>query len=148
MLNSQVGAGGCYMPKRDRSRFEQDQPVKADGRRSYDLEERLVRFAVLVCSIVESLPSTRVGKHLAGQLIRCGTSPAANYGEAQSGESRRDFIHKLKLCLKELRETRVWLTLSQRLALSDMQALASASRESEELIRIVAKSIVTAERNA
>ncbi len=102
MLNSQVGAGGCYVHGRDGLRFEQNQPGEVDGRRSYDLEERLVRFAVLVCSTVESLPSTRVGKHAAGQLIRCGTSPAANYGEAQSGESRRDFIHKLKLCLKEL----------------------------------------------
>jgi four helix bundle protein len=68
--------------------------------RVYDLEDRLIEFAVLVCKIAETFPSSRVGKHVAGQLMRCGTAPAPNYGEAQSGESRKDFIHKMKVCLK------------------------------------------------
>ena len=63
--------------------------------RGFDLEDRLIRFAVLVCRIVESLPSTRIGKHVAGQLIRCGTAAPPNYAEAQAGESRKDFVHKI-----------------------------------------------------
>jgi len=79
--------------------------------RIYDLEERLIEFAVQIIRTVESLPRTRVGNHIAGQLVRSGTSPASNYGEAQSAESRSDFIHKMKICLKELRETKVWLLM-------------------------------------
>jgi len=75
--------------------------------RNYDLQERLIEFAVRVLNAVESLPNSRVGNHVAGQLIRSGTSPAPNYGEAQSAESRKDFIHKMKIALKELRETLV-----------------------------------------
>lgn len=69
----------------------------------HDLEERLINFAVLIIEIVESMPDTKAANHLAGQLLRSGTSPALNYGEAQSGESRKDFIHKIKIALKELR---------------------------------------------
>jgi four helix bundle protein len=77
----------------------------------FDLEERLIDFAVRIIRISESLPKTKIGNHISGQLIRCGTSPAPNYGEAQSAESRSDFIHKMKICLKELRETKVWLIM-------------------------------------
>ena len=76
-------------------------------KRIYDLEERLGDFAVRIIRTAESLPKTRAGNHIAGQLIRCGTSPAPNYGEAQRAESRSDFIHKMKVCLKEWRETRI-----------------------------------------
>ena len=77
--------------------------------RTFDLEDRLIDYTIRIIRTAESLPKTKVGNHIAGQLIRCGTSPAPNYGEAQSAESRSDFIHKMKVCLKELRETRVWL---------------------------------------
>ncbi len=77
--------------------------------RTFDLQDRLIDFAVEIIRIADSLPITKVGNHIAGQLIRCGTSPAPNYGEAQSAESRSDFIHKMKVCLKELCEIRVWL---------------------------------------
>ena len=77
----------------------------------FDIEERLIDFAVRIIRTAESLPKTKVGNHIAGQLIRCGTSPAPNYGEAQSAESRSDFIHKMKVSLKELRETRIWLLM-------------------------------------
>jgi len=70
-------------------------------KRQFDLEECLIDFAVRIIRAAESLPKTRVGNHIAGQLIRCGTSPAPNYGEAQSAESRSDFIHKMKISLKE-----------------------------------------------
>ena len=74
----------------------------------YNLEDRLVEFAERVIRLAESLPKTPVGRHMLGQLIRSGTSPAPNYGEAQDAESRADFVHKMKIVLKELRETRVW----------------------------------------
>jgi len=77
--------------------------------REFDLEERLIDFAVRVIRTAESLPKTKIGNHISGQLIRSGTSPAPNYGEAQSAESRADFIHKMRLALKELRETRTRL---------------------------------------
>ena len=87
-------------------------------KKTFDLEARLIDFAVQIVSVVESLPKTRVGNHIAGQLVRCGTSPAPNYGEAQSAESRSDFIHKMKVSLKELRETRVWLLMILRCRLA------------------------------
>jgi four helix bundle protein len=71
----------------------------------FDLEERLIDFSDLIIHLVEEMPDTRSANHLAGQLIRLGTSPALNYGEAQSGESRKDFIYKIQIALKELRET-------------------------------------------
>jgi len=77
----------------------------------FELEERLINFAVLIIEIVNELPNTKAGNHLSGQLVRSGTSPALNYGEAQSGESRKDFIHKIKVVLKELRETFVCLKI-------------------------------------
>ena len=79
--------------------------------RKYDLEDRLVDFSSTVIDIVEAMPSTRAGNYIAGQLIRCGLAPALLYGEAQSAESRDDFIHKMKIGLKELKETRICLKL-------------------------------------
>ena len=73
-----------------------------------DLEERLISLAVLIIEIVESMPNTKAANHLGGQLLRSGTSPALNYGEAQSGESRNDFIHKIKIAAKEAEETKYW----------------------------------------
>ena len=82
-----------------------------DKIKKFDLEERLVRFSVLIIEITENLYTTRAGNHIAGQLVRSGTSPALLYGEAQSAESRNDFIHKLKILLKELRETVIALKI-------------------------------------
>lgn len=86
--------------------------------RKYDLEDRLIEFAAMIIEITESLLNTRAGNHLAGQIVRSGTSPALHYGEAQSAESRNDFIHKLKVLLKELRETNAALKLIKRVNLS------------------------------
>ena len=116
--------------------------------RTYDLEERLVEFAVSIIGVAERLPKSPAGNHIAGQLIRSGTSPAANYGEAQSAESRKDFVHKMKLALKELRESRVWLHVILRKPLAkDTDEVKRVLTECEELIRIFAKSIATAESN-
>ena len=115
--------------------------------KTYDLEERLIDFAVDIIRMAESLPKSKVANHIAGQLIRCGTSPAPNYGEAQSAESRADFIHKMKVCLKELRETRVWLLMIVRAKLiKTVSKLDSLIQESNELISIFVTSIRTAKK--
>ena len=113
-----------------------------------NLEDRLIEFAVVIVQIVNRLPKTIAGKHLGGQLIRSGTSPALNYGEAQSAESRKDFIHKLKVVLKELRESHINLKIIDRggIMSGDNQVLWGI-KESDELIAIFIKSIETARRN-
>jgi len=117
-----------------------------DGK-TYDLEERLIDFAVRIIRMAETLPKTRVGNHISGQLVRCGTSPAPNYGEAQSAESRADFIHKMKVCLKELRETRIWLLIIVRAELiKPVSKLDSLIQETNELIAIFVTSIRTAKK--
>jgi len=119
------------------------------GKRRYDLAERLTEYALMILDIVEDLPNTRLGNHVAGQLIRCGTSPAGNYAEAQAAESRADFTHKLKIVLKELRECRFWLTIIHRKALvKDLDRVREALTETDELIGIFVKSIQTAKKNA
>ena len=118
----------------------------ADGS-LFDLQDRLVEFAVRVVNVVESLPDTKAGKHIAGQLVRSGTSPAPNYGEAQSAESRKDFIHKMKIALKELRETQIWLQIIERKPLCEPERMRDINVECDELIAIFVKSLQTAERN-
>jgi four helix bundle protein len=116
---------------------------------AYDLEDRLLEFAAMIIELVESLPNTRAGNHVAGQLLRCGTSPLSNHGEVEAAESRRDFLHKLRICLKELRETKRWLRLVGRTrTLATPANFAACLNEVEELIRIFVASIRTAERNA
>ena len=75
--------------------------------RVFDLQDRLVDYAVRIIKLSEALPETKAGKHVSSQILRSGTSPAPNYGEAQSAESKADFVHKLKVALKELRETEI-----------------------------------------
>ena len=119
------------------------------GKRRFDLEERLLEFASAVIDLSEKLPNTRAGNHVAGQVLRSGTSPYPNHGEAEDAESRDDFIHKLKVCLKELRETRRWVRLIRRKDWAiDDPALVSVLNEVDELIRIFFSSIQTAKRNA
>ncbi len=114
--------------------------------KKYDLESRLIDFAVRIIDVVEEIPSSRAGNHIAGQLVRSGTSPAPNYAESQSAESHRDFIHKLKVAFKELRETKVWLEIVLRKSFCPTQAdVADTLRECDELIRIFGKSVSTAE---
>jgi four helix bundle protein len=111
----------------------------------FDLEERLIEFASDIIDVSEGLPKTFAGNHLAGQLIRSGTSPALNYGEAQSAESRSDFIHKMKVCLKELRETYNCLRLINKKQWFDKVRLGNFLIENNELISIFVKSISTAQ---
>ena len=116
--------------------------------KKYDLEERLIQFSLLIMDVVEALPNTRSGNHIAGQLLRSGTSPAFNYGEAQVAESRNDFIHKMKICLKELKESNIALQIIKRKPLiTDFPKLDLAISECKELISIFMKSIETAKGN-
>jgi four helix bundle protein len=120
-----------------------------DNTKKFDLEDRLIQFSLLILDIVEALPNTRSGNHIAGQLLRSGTSPALNYGEAQVAESRNDFIHKMKICLKELKESYIALQIIKRKPLiTDFPNLDICISECKELIAIFLKSIDTANLNS
>jgi len=113
----------------------------------YDLEERLLEYAAAVIRLVTRLPKTPAGNHIAGQLMRSGTSPLANHGEAQAAESTNDFVHKLTICLEELRESQRWLRLIQRVPLiNPASEVDPVLQETEELIRIFVTSVRTAAR--
>jgi four helix bundle protein len=115
----------------------------------HELENRLIDFAAIVIASVDLLPASLAGKHLAGQLVRSGTSPALNYGEARSAESRKDFIHKNKIILKELRETLNCYRIIERASLlpNNLDILASAMKESDELVAIFVKTLKTLREN-
>jgi four helix bundle protein len=114
----------------------------------FDLEERLIEFSVLIIEITKEMPKNYAANHLAKQLLRSGTSVSLNYGEAQSGESRKDFVHKMKVILKELRETYICLKIIERTKLFKTQLkIEKAKQENNELISIFVKSIATAQTN-
>jgi len=116
--------------------------------KKYDLEDRLVEYGCRMIDVVETLPSTRAGNYIAGQLIKCCLSPAFNYGEVQAAKSRNDFIHKLGVVLKELKEWRTALKLiRQRELIKPIKRIDKIFKETEELIATVAKSIETAIKN-
>lgn len=116
--------------------------------KKYDLEERLISFSVMIVEIVNGISNTKAGNHLASQLVRSGTSVSLNYGEAQSAESKRDFIHKMKVILKELRETLINLKIIARCSLfEDENKIKQIQEENNELIAIFVKSIETAQNN-
>jgi four helix bundle protein len=112
------------------------------------MEERFLEFAAQICSLVEALPDSKTGRHIAGQMIRCGTSPAPNYAEACAAESRNDFTHKRGIVLKERRETRIWLKLTAKTASMKKTRLNPLIEECSELMNIIGASIVTAKANA
>lgn len=113
-----------------------------------EMEEQFLDFAARICAVVEALPDTKTGRHISGQMIRCGTSPAPNYAEACAAESRADFTHKLGIVLKELRETRIWLKLTAKTGAMKQGRLKTLIDECFELMNIIGKSIVTAKSNA
>ena len=115
--------------------------------RKFDLDERLIKFAVIIIEISETLPKTFGGNHIAGQLVRSGTSPALNYGEAQSAESRNDFIHKMKVSAKELRETYNCLRIINEKLWHPEEKISPVLNENNQLISIFVKSIETAKKN-
>ncbi len=111
-----------------------------------DIQERLIDFAVRIIDITAKLPKSPAGKHIAGQIMRSGTSPAPNYAEARSAESIRDFIHKLKVALKELNETKVWLQIIKQSQIVADEEFVELSNECDELCRIISASVKTAIR--
>ncbi len=116
--------------------------------KAQELEDRLVDFAVLILEITDNLPNKRSCNYLGDQLMRSGTSPALNYGEAQFAESRNDFIHKIKICLKELKESKICITIIERRSyLADARQLDKAKNEVGELVNIFTKSAKTASEN-
>ena len=120
---------------------------RESARKGADIEERLLEFAVRVGKAIDALPDTRLGRHIAGQLVRSGTSPAPNYAEACAAESKRDFVHKLAIVLKELRESTVWIRLIFMSGLIPEQRLELLQDECDQLCKIIAKSLVTAKSN-
>lgn len=110
----------------------------------YDLEERLIKFSVEVILFCKTLDGSFASIHLSGQLIRSSSSAALNYGEAQSAESHKDFVNKMKVCLKELRESLVNFKILRGAELSnDMEKLNHLISENNELIAIFVPSIKT-----
>lgn len=116
-----------------------------EEQKKFDLEERLIEYACLIIEIVEKIENTKAGNHIGGQLLRSGTAPTLNYAEAKSAESKKDFIHKMKICLKELRESFVCLKIiAKRKMIKDEVLLKKGLKETDELISIFVKSIQTA----
>jgi four helix bundle protein len=113
-----------------------------------DISERLLDFGVRIIGLVHALPKTVVGKHVGGQLIRCGTSAGANYEEARGAESRADFMHKLGVSWKEERESCYWLRLIHRARLVDPKRIEDLLQEACELSAILGKSLGTARKNS
>lgn len=115
--------------------------------REYDLRDRLIDYAVRIIKLSKALQETTAGKHVSSQILRSGTSPAPNYGEAQGAESKADFIHKLKVALKELRETEIWLKMIVKAEMiKPASQLAPLLKETDELIAILFTSIETAKK--
>jgi four helix bundle protein len=116
-------------------------------KQSKTLANRLLEFAVEIVKVAQILGRSYVGRQIAGQLLRSATSAGANYEEACGAESRSDFIHKLQIVLKELKESVFWLRLSTRASLISVEKGSELLKEAEELSSIVAKSVVTAKKN-
>lgn len=116
-------------------------------KRKFDLEDRLVDFACMCLDVCELLPPTKAGQNLEYQLSKSGTAPALIYGEAQAAESRTDFIHKIKMVLKEIKETRINLKIIKRKPMVVNEKVDIAFNEANELMAIFLKSIDTAKQN-
>lgn len=120
--------------------------MEEEPKQAYDLEERLLEFAVHVVKLTKTLSNDYADRHIGNQLLRSGTAPLSHHGESQGAESPADFIHKLRLALKELRETDRWLKLIARAKLAPADSdLPNLMSETDQLIRIFVKSIATAE---
>jgi four helix bundle protein len=114
---------------------------------SEELAERLLDFGVRIGKVVDALPDTRLGRHVAGQLVRCGTSAAPNYEEGCAAESRRDFVHKLRISLKEMRESRCWIRFTIKSEMLPSHRLHELLDESTQLCNILGASVATATKN-
>ena len=114
-------------------------------KRADELQERLIDFAVRIIKLSAHLPKTPAGRHIAGQILRCGTSPAPNYGEARAAASHADFLHHLSIVLRELNESRIWLDIIRQSELLKAELLSEIIDENQQLCRIFTASIKTAQ---
>ncbi len=112
-----------------------------------DLKERLLEYGAAIINLVESLPKTIAGKRIGDQLLRSGTSVGANYEEAQAAESKTDFIHKLQIALKELRESNYWLRLLMKTKITTTDKVDQILDESNQLLAMISKAVITAKKN-
>ena len=113
----------------------------------FNLEDRLLEFSARIIRLVDALPNTRTANHVGGQILRSGTSPYGNHGEVEAADSRKDFVHKLRVSLKELKETKRWRCLIKKSEMVPEKNMLPILEETEELIRIVLASVRTAEKN-
>jgi four helix bundle protein len=148
-VREEPGVYGCAAKEtlnfeRRTSNIEQREQKSGSSTKQYDLDDRLLEYAIRIIRLVDALPPSKAGRHVADQLLRCGTSPLANHGELQAAESRRDFIHKLGVCLKEIREAQRWLRLIHRVPLISAPKIEPLLAETEALIKIFRASIRTA----
>ena len=127
--------------------MDKETPVRDTQTKAIELEERLIDFAVRIIRLTTHLPQTPAGKHVAGQILRSGTSPAPNYGEARGAESHADFVHKIGIVLKELNETSIWLRVIDRSEMLKKELLTGIFEENRELCRIFTASVTTARAN-
>jgi four helix bundle protein len=117
--------------------------MKKNHDKANRLEKRLIQFAVSIINLSNKLPKTHAGKHISGQILRSGTSPAPNYGEARGAESKADFVHKLGDVLKELNETLIWLKIINKCKLIKKEFLNDIIDENNQLAKIIVSSIQT-----
>jgi four helix bundle protein len=141
---SKAGTPNAQHPTPNTQRKEESATVTTRSR--YDLEDRLLEYAARIIRLVDALPSTRAGRHVADQLLRSATSPLGNHGELQGAESRKDFVHKLGLCLKEIEETWRWLRLVHRVPMLAPAKVEPLLAETKALVKIFSASIRTAEK--
>jgi four helix bundle protein len=143
-VSEQEGVSGITTKTSNAQRSTSNAQSRDSAR--FDLEDRLLDFSARIIRLVDALPNSRAANHVAGELLRCGTSPY--HGEVEAAETRKDFVHKLKVCLKELKETRRWLRLIKKSMMMPAPRMAPILNETEELIKIFFSSIRTAERNS
>jgi four helix bundle protein len=134
----------CHLKARHPACMEKVAVARVAQSQADELEERLIDFAVRIVKLSAGLPKNPAGKHVAGQVLRSGTSPAPNYGEARGAESHADFVHKLRIVLKELNETSIWLRVIERSQILKKELLADIIEENRELCRIFIASLKTA----
>src|SRR5215467_8785977 len=127
--------------------MDKETPVRDTQTKAIEPEERLIDFAVRIVRLTVHLPKTPAGKHIAGQILRSGTSPAPNYGEARGAESHADFVHKYGVVLKELNETFIWLRVIERSELLKKEQMTGIIDENKQLCRIFTSSLNTARSN-
>ena len=125
-----------------------EDPTRSSQSQADELEGRLIDFAVRIVKLSGGLPRTPAGKHIAGQIMRSGTSPAPNYGEARGAESYADFVHKLRVVLKELNETSIWLRVIDKSQMVRRELLTEILKENTELCKIFTTSLKTARRGS